>query len=33
MKMPLYVAASVLALGLAYTLGPDFVRYMKIRSL
>ncbi len=33
MKITLHVAAGVLALGLAYSLGPDFVRYMKIRSM
>jgi hypothetical protein len=33
MRLAFYIVTAVVVLGAAYTLGPDFVRYLKIRSM
>jgi hypothetical protein len=33
MKLAICIALSVAALGIAYSLGPDLARYMKMRAM
>jgi hypothetical protein len=33
MKIAIYAIAAVVVLGVAYSLGPDIARYMKIKSM
>jgi hypothetical protein len=33
MRLALFIAVGVAAISLAYSMGPDFARYMKIRSM
>jgi hypothetical protein len=33
MKLTLYILAGIFAVGIAYAVAPDLVRYMKIRSM
>jgi hypothetical protein len=33
MKIALYILAGVVAVGVAYAVTPDLIRYMKIRSM
>jgi len=33
MKIAIIVAAAIVAVGLAYSMGPDLARYLKIRSM
>lgn len=33
MKFAFFAAAALFALGIAYSLGPDISRYMKIKSM
>jgi hypothetical protein len=33
MKLALFILTGVVAAGVVYALAPDFVRYMKIRSM
>jgi hypothetical protein len=33
MKIALYSVAAIVVFGIAYTLGPDLARYLKMRSM
>ena len=33
MRLAIYFALAIAAFGIAYSMGPDLARYMKIRSM